>query len=45
VVVMLTDGERATLNRLATLQDVPPGTLAHRLLAAALRRARTGGKR
>jgi len=45
VVVMLTDGERATLNRLAILQDVPPGTLAHRLLAAALRRARTGGKR
>jgi hypothetical protein len=40
VVVMLTDGERATLNHLATSMELPPGTVAYRILARALRRTK-----
>jgi hypothetical protein len=37
---MLTDGELARLERLADERGLPLGTLAYRLFAPALRRAR-----
>ena len=40
VVVMVTDGERAILHRMAETHQLPLATVAHRLMASALRRAR-----
>ena len=40
VAILLTDAELAKLHRMAEERDLPFGTLAHELLARALRRAK-----